>query len=154
MCLGVFMGICSIVRVGAANVVYGHMDVTWILLWVEIEACLAVIVVSLMAFRTLFTSNTPNASPIEARRLCDEPAKRKQYDIADSSMLYPSKVPQSPVMLGKVSDSAERSRQLHAIEINRSDSDAAIATTLPIERPSVAFADETHQEGVSLSIIE
>ena len=152
MCLGVFMGICSIVRVGAANIVYGHMDATWILLWVEIEACLAVIVVSLTAFRALFTSNTPSASMIEARRLCEEPARRRQYDIADSSISYPFTVPQSPVMLGRVSHNAERVTRSKALENNRSESEVATDTTPSIERPSVTLTNETYLGSVRLSV--
>jgi len=55
--LSIFMIICSIIR--AAGVVPGNShipDIAWRVLWQELEACIAVIMASITAFRTLLVS--------------------------------------------------------------------------------------------------
>lgn len=66
-CLCVFITLCSIVSVSAANIINGQVDTTCVLLWLEIEACVTVMMVSVTAFRTMFTDRAK--PPAEKRRL-------------------------------------------------------------------------------------
>ena len=57
LCLSVVLIIISIIRSVAAHVVQGRVDTLASTFWLLIEACVAVIIVSLSTFRTLFTGN-------------------------------------------------------------------------------------------------
>ena len=83
------MIICSIVRISAADIVDDQVDTTWVLLWLEIEACVAVIAVSVTAFRTLFTSSKSSKGPAENRHLTEKPTRRLEYDSIESVFSYP-----------------------------------------------------------------
>ena len=60
MSLSVFMVIISIIKVSAGDFINGQVDSTWALFWLQVEAEVAVIVVSVTAFRALFVPGPPN----------------------------------------------------------------------------------------------
>lgn len=49
---------------GATAKIYGSGDNPWSLFWVEVEACVSVMMVSMTAFRTLFVSGCSKKSPM------------------------------------------------------------------------------------------
>jgi hypothetical protein len=54
LCLSSFCVICAIIRAVGHNLVNGQNDVSWILFWSHMEACVALIACSMTAFRGLF----------------------------------------------------------------------------------------------------
>lgn len=58
LCLSIFAIIINIVRASGHKLDNGQDDVTWMLFWVEMEACVAVIANSMTAFRSLFAAST------------------------------------------------------------------------------------------------
>ena len=56
-CLGIFMMAMSLIRGADQKTSSGTVDLVWLLFWLEMEACVAVIMISLSAFRTLFTAD-------------------------------------------------------------------------------------------------
>lgn len=61
LCLSVFAIITNIIRASGHKLKNGQDDVVWLLFWLEIEACVAVIGNSMTAFRSLFS--TSSSSP-------------------------------------------------------------------------------------------
>lgn len=57
LCLSVFMIACAVARVCLDRDNQDRVNALWILLWLELEACVAVITVSVSAFSILFTEN-------------------------------------------------------------------------------------------------
>ncbi len=66
LCLSVCMIIIAIIRVAGLHY-QGKFDNTWIFLWQHVESCIAVTMLSLTAFRSIFVSTKPNRSPNKAR---------------------------------------------------------------------------------------
>lgn len=61
LCLSVCMIIMAIARV--AGIHYrGKFDSTWLFMWQHIEACVAVTMLSLTAFRSVFVASRPNVN--------------------------------------------------------------------------------------------
>lgn len=73
LCLSVVLIIISIIKVAAVNTINGQIDSSWGIFWLQAEASVAVIVVSLAVFRSLFVPDTskpsdePKGSPITTR---------------------------------------------------------------------------------------
>ena len=76
LCLSVFMIVIALVRISALvtdipimpGVTIRSIDPTWKFFWQQIEACVAVFMVSFTAFRSFFvmeTSRYPRASPVK-----------------------------------------------------------------------------------------
>ena len=61
-CLGIFMIAMSLIRGTDQKTSSGTIDLVWLLFWLEMEACIAVIMISLSAFRTLFTADHSKVS--------------------------------------------------------------------------------------------
>ena len=57
LCLSVCTMIISIIKVAGGNTTDGGVDTSWVLFWYEIEAAVAIIVVSVSAFRALFIAH-------------------------------------------------------------------------------------------------
>ena len=66
LCLNIVMAIIAIVRVAGIRH-SGAIDYTWIFFWQHIEVCVAVSMVSLTAFRSLFVS-TGQGAPVKKAR--------------------------------------------------------------------------------------
>ena len=64
LCLSIFMAIAAITRVAGYRL-HGILDLTWQIFWQYMEACVAVIMGSSTAFRTLFTHSNSRVSDEE-----------------------------------------------------------------------------------------
>lgn len=62
LCLSVTMALIALVRVGGYRI-QGKIDATWQLFWQYIEACIAIIMGSATAFRTLFVGGNSRKAP-------------------------------------------------------------------------------------------
>ncbi|MCJ1261008.1 hypothetical protein MMC22_000872 [Lobaria immixta] len=58
LCLSIFAIITNIIRASGHKLNNGQDDVVWVLFWLEMEACVAVIANSMTAFRSLFAATT------------------------------------------------------------------------------------------------
>ncbi|KAL6720096.1 hypothetical protein ACLMJK_002017 [Lecanora helva] len=56
LCLSVFTMITAIVRIAGGNIGHGQVDSAWVIFWLQAEAAVAVIVMSVTAFRALFVA--------------------------------------------------------------------------------------------------
>ncbi|KAL9582366.1 MAG: hypothetical protein Q9203_005522 [Teloschistes exilis] len=56
------MSIIAIVKASGIRTPSDSFDILWELFWQQIEACLAVLMVSITAFRSIFVSNKPKAT--------------------------------------------------------------------------------------------
>lgn len=61
LCLSIIMIITAIVQISAIHAPTDTIDVTWEIFWQLMEACIAVIMVSLTAFRSLFVAHGSGA---------------------------------------------------------------------------------------------
>lgn len=64
LCLSVFTIITVIVKVGGGNTNDGQIDSSWVIFWLQMEAAVAVMVASIIAYRALFVverSRTPES---------------------------------------------------------------------------------------------
>ncbi|KAK3171317.1 hypothetical protein OEA41_003401 [Lepraria neglecta] len=57
LCLSIFTMITAIVRIAGGNTSHGQVDSAWVIFWLQAEAAVAVIVVSVTAFRALFVAH-------------------------------------------------------------------------------------------------
>lgn len=75
LCLSIFTAMTSIIKVAGGNINHGQVDAAWAIFWLQAEAAIAVIVVSISAFRALFVAqraskqaspgkNTPTSSSV------------------------------------------------------------------------------------------
>lgn len=64
LCLSVVMIIFAIIRVCASEISGGVIDFVWGEFWQFAEACIAVLMVSCTAFRSLFVTSSPKPSPV------------------------------------------------------------------------------------------
>lgn len=75
LCLSIFAIITNIIRASGHKLKNGQDDVAWVLFWLEMEACVALIANSMTAFRSLFAASTsriknspqPQKEPAELR---------------------------------------------------------------------------------------
>lgn len=58
LCLSLVMAIVSIVRISCIKFNGGAVDIVWLVFWQQQECSIAVIMVSVSAFRSLFVANT------------------------------------------------------------------------------------------------
>lgn len=58
LCLSIFAIITNIIRASGHKLNNGQDDVAWVLFWLEMEACVALIANSMTAFRSLFAAGT------------------------------------------------------------------------------------------------
>lgn len=56
LCLGIFMIITALVKISGLRSSRGSFDVVWVMFWHHAEGCIAVLMVSFTAFRSLFVS--------------------------------------------------------------------------------------------------
>lgn len=70
--LSIFTIIVSIVRIAGAQFPNGSVDSAWVVFWLQLEAAVAVIIVSITSYRSLFvkeksTDNKKSPSPRDVR---------------------------------------------------------------------------------------
>ena len=56
LCLSIFMIVISIIKITTADLPDGQVDSAWGIFWLQAEACVGVIMVSISAFRSLFST--------------------------------------------------------------------------------------------------
>ena len=66
LCLNIVVALIAIVRVSGIRY-HGNIDYTWIFFWQHIEVCVAISMVSLTAFRSLFVTTKRQAAAIKVR---------------------------------------------------------------------------------------
>lgn len=76
LCLSVVMAVIAIIRISAYRVrgQSGSLDVTWVFLWLYLQACIAIIMACLPAFRFLFIRRGSRALDEEKRNGSPSPA--------------------------------------------------------------------------------
>lgn len=76
LCLSVVMAVIAIIRISAYRVRgrSGSLDVTWVFLWLYLQACIAIIMACLPAFRYLFTRRGSRALDEDKRNGSPSPA--------------------------------------------------------------------------------
>ena len=57
LCLSIFTAITAIIRIAGGNISHGQVDSAWAIFWLQAEAAVAIIVVSITAFRALFVAH-------------------------------------------------------------------------------------------------
>lgn len=57
LCLSIFTVITAVVKVAGGNISHGQVDSAWAIFWLQAEAAVAIIVVSITAFRALFVAH-------------------------------------------------------------------------------------------------
>ena len=57
LCLSIFTAITAIIRVAGGNIGHGQVDSAWAIFWEQAEAAVAIMVVSVSAFRALFVTH-------------------------------------------------------------------------------------------------
>ncbi|KAI4112803.1 MAG: hypothetical protein LQ338_008272 [Usnochroma carphineum] len=90
VCLSVFTVVCSIVRVSGGNTVNGQIDSSWVILWLQIEAAVAVMMVSTTAFRALFVAERSQKQ--ESPRYAGKFLTKYWYGTKESGKLSPNKI--------------------------------------------------------------
>lgn len=70
LCLSVVMAVIAIIRISAYRLRgrSGSLDVTWVFLWLYLQACIATIMACLPAFRLLFTRRRSRSRDEEKRK--------------------------------------------------------------------------------------
>lgn len=70
LCLSVVMAVIAIIRISAYGLGgrSGSLDVTWVFLWLYLQACIAIIMACLPAFRFLFTRRGSRSLDEEKRK--------------------------------------------------------------------------------------
>ncbi|KAI4136964.1 MAG: hypothetical protein LQ341_005353 [Variospora aurantia] len=103
LCLSIVMIVVAIVRISVSRLANGEVDIVWLAFWQQQESSIAVIVVSVSAFRSLFVSasmNRPVRKPlrqsvndwrrrIEIRRL-GPTTNEQELPVADTLPQVPS----------------------------------------------------------------
>lgn len=57
LCVSMFTAITAIVKVAGGNISHGQVDSAWAIFWLQTEAAVAIIVVSVTSFRALFVAH-------------------------------------------------------------------------------------------------
>lgn len=71
LCLSIFMIIIAIVRISSIRLPDHATDIVWAIFWQQVEACTAVIMVSLSAFRSFFVTHES--------RLCKDRIRNRHW---------------------------------------------------------------------------
>ena len=57
LCLSIFTAVTTIIKIAGGNIRHGQVDSAWATFWFQVEAAIAVIVVSITAYRALFIAH-------------------------------------------------------------------------------------------------
>ena len=91
LCLSIFTMITAVVRVAGGNINNGQVDTAWAIFWLQTEAAVAVIVVSMTAFRVLFVAHkaSKHQSPNQQDGLSSRSLWSKRIRSRDDSATGP-----------------------------------------------------------------
>lgn len=92
LCLSIFTMITAVVRIAGGNINHGQVDTAWAIFWLQTEAAVAVIVVSMTAFRALFVAHkaSKHLSPNQQDGLSSRSVWSKRLRSRDDSVTGPS----------------------------------------------------------------
>ena len=84
--------IIAVVRIAGGDINHGEIDSTWAIFWLQAEAAVAVIVVSMTAFRALFVAQkaSKHQSPNQQNGLLSQSIWSKRFRSRDNSLTIPS----------------------------------------------------------------
>lgn len=68
LCLSIFTAITAVIRVAGGNTSHGQVDSAWAIFWLQAEAAVAIVVVSITAFRALFVAHRASKQQSPALR--------------------------------------------------------------------------------------
>lgn len=92
LCLSIFTALTSIIKVAGGNINNGQVDAAWAVFWLQAEAAVAVIVVSISAFRALFVAQraSKQASPAAFHTRTSSSLLRKRFHLRNTLPEVPS----------------------------------------------------------------
>ena len=132
--------IISIIKVAGGNTTDGGVDTSWVLFWYEIEAAVAIIVVSVSAFRALFIAH-------QAMKYRSPAENGSSWNIwnrkSKGSRPEELPVPPAPVLSGV--STHIRGSQYGAGDYDRGDYDME----LPLHGPGIIVTQDIRSEKVS-----
>ncbi|KAM0795151.1 hypothetical protein BDR22DRAFT_920939 [Usnea florida] len=140
LCLSACTMIISIIKVAGGNTTDGGVDTSWVLFWYEIEAAIAIIVVSVSAFRALFIAH-------QAMKYRSPAENGSSWNIwsRKSKGSRPEELPVPPAqVLGGVSTHI-RGSQYGAGDYDRGDYDMG----LPLHGPGIIVTQDIRSEKTS-----
>ena len=68
LCLSIFTAITAIIKIAGGNINHGQVDSAWAIFWLQAEAAIAVVVVSVSAYRALFVAHQASKRQSPAQR--------------------------------------------------------------------------------------
>ena len=68
LCLSIFTALTTIIKIAGGNTSHGQVDSAWATFWYQAEAAIAVIVVSISAYRALFIAHQASKQHSTAHR--------------------------------------------------------------------------------------
>lgn len=86
LCLSIVMMAVAIVRI-SGFVYHGGIDNVWVYIWQHIEACVAVIMISLTAFRSIFLAKTSRPPQRKLKSWKETFSRRKKDSSADEAQV-------------------------------------------------------------------
>ena len=143
LCLSVFMVIIAVIRISAGKLPNGQVDICWIFMWHQIECCVAVIVVSVSAFRALFVAK--QAGKYNARAIGSGPREKSGRSWAHSkasTLFHKGKEISGKSSRGKHEELCEAPMPVFDVEAS------------PKRWSSSAKEDSAHSEGSLEEVIE
>lgn len=74
LCLSIFTAITAIIKIAGGNINHGQVDSAWAIFWFQAEAAIAVLVVSISAYRALFVAHRASKRQSPAQRTYTGPS--------------------------------------------------------------------------------
>lgn len=111
LCLSIFIIITAVVKISRLRDTHGTFNMAWVLFWHYAEACIAVLMVSLTAFSSLFVSQNlspqrPNIAPSWYAKLHLRRARRDQdLEWTDLPSIPPATLTGMRTFIGRSSES-------------------------------------------------
>lgn len=68
LCLSIFTAVTAIIKIAGGNINHGQVDSAWAIFWFQAEAAIAVVVVSVSAYRVLFVAHQVSKRQSPAQR--------------------------------------------------------------------------------------
>lgn len=131
LCLSIFLIIISIIKVAAAHTIGTQVDATWVIFWLQAEAAVAVIAVSITMFRSLFLADGSRNKPQYKPRPSQPPASyRKLWTRRDTSQVDSLTVPLATYSLGTAISPRVEARDFSMQVVRESDNLASSSLRL------------------------
>ena len=70
LCLSILMIIIALIRITVLRIGHLGLDIVWGIFWIQMEACTALIIVSVSAFRSFFVARGSRARAVQNRQRC------------------------------------------------------------------------------------